>query len=227
MWTQPSLTSLHSPPRHPENSVTANTSGPWPECHGSSWASMAGSWGITPPQPPHPCQVPQQDRVAATTSSSWKTPCPGYLPSPFHLLARFPGITSHTNGLHSNLSLRVSIWYNEQQCTVLLGVRGAKIRRTCAEKTHNLTGKAIHVFKCKNTVLHCFGMKGWSNKPTKGSVKPYRWLVPPQTPQRNRELCSGVRGDQCSDGSGPCSPLSRRDPWLLLLNCRLYFLHAG
>ena len=90
MWTQPSLTSLHSLPRHPENSVTANTSGPWPECHGSSWASMAGSWRITPPQPPQPSQVPQQDRVAATTSTSWKTPCPGYLPSPFYLPAQVP-----------------------------------------------------------------------------------------------------------------------------------------
>ena len=97
MWTQPSLTSLYSLPRHPENSVTANTSGPWPECHGSSWASMAGSWRITPPQPPQPSQVPQQDRVADTTSTSWKTPCPGYLPAPFLLPARFPGITSHTN----------------------------------------------------------------------------------------------------------------------------------
>ena len=94
-------------------------------------------------QPPHPSQVPQQDRVAATTSSSWKTPCPGYLPSPFLLPAWFPGITSHTNDLHSHLCRRGQ---RTPVYTMSFWARAAKIRKACPLKTVNLTGKPTFFF---------------------------------------------------------------------------------
>ena len=146
MWTYPLLTSLHSPP------CTLRTASlQTPPAHGLSAMEAAErvckGVGGSVSQPSHACQVPQQDRVAATTSRGWKTHLAlATFPHRLTSWLGLPGITSHTNDLHSNLSLRVSIWYNEHQCRVLLGVRGAKIRRVCAEKTHNLTGKAIYFF---------------------------------------------------------------------------------
>lgn len=93
-----------------------------PPAHGLS-AMEAAEWvgrelGGSVSQPSHPCQVPQQDRVAATTSRGWKTHL-ALATFPHRLTSRLglPGITSHTNALHSNLCLRVCIWIKAHQCT--------------------------------------------------------------------------------------------------------------
>ena len=118
----------HSPPSRPcthGHDTLRTESLQTPPAHGLSameaaeraWQGAGGSHG---PNLLTPCQVPQQDRVAATTSSSWKTQLLSSLatfPHPFTSLLGLPGITPQTNNLHSNLRLRVCVWIKAHQCT--------------------------------------------------------------------------------------------------------------